>query len=356
MRYSLSLIFLIAFFPFSVSAAGFGVLNTGKIKHKNDIVLMENGDRNTGEIKKMEFGVLYLKSDRVADTMKLDWVRVVKMESVARYEFETINKELFIGTPAAHISDEATSREMKIALDDGSIISLKVADVISIHEMGRSFLSRINLSLDAGGSFTSANKRTETNVNVSTTYRRPKHAFSVNFSSLFGSEPGTEETARHEFQAQGSHYLAPNWDVLFLGALLHDSQQELELRTTLGGGARRMIVQTNRTIFYTVGGAVYTKENYFGDANVDRNNAEALGGLGFSTYRFRGSSLNSTLFVYPSLSDPGRVRIDSYFYWKWYIVSDLYTKISLSDNYDNRPPPGGIHNNLSTTFTVGWSF
>jgi hypothetical protein len=245
---------------------------------------------------------------------------------------------------------------MRIAQDDGSLVTLQVADVISIHEMGRSFLSKINLTLDGGASFTSANRRTQSNFNLSTSFRRPKHSVSMNVSTLFASEPNTTETARHEFQVQGTHNLRKSWDAIFLGALLHDSQQELELRTTAGGGIQRTFLETNRTLFYGFGGAVYTNENYFGEANSDRNNAEALLGVGFSTYRFRGSSLNTTVLVFPSLSDPGRVRIDTNFYWKWDIVRDLYWKIGLTNNYDNQPPPNGIHNNLSLTFTVGWSF
>jgi len=342
--------------PCGVFAAGFGVIKSGKIKHKNDVVIMENGDRNTGEIKKMEFGVLYLKSDRVADTMKLDWVRVLKLESIARYEFETREKELWIGTPAANLTSEVPAGEMEIVQDDGSIKSLKIAEIIGIHEMGRSTLSKINLSLDGGASFTSANKRAQSNFNLSTSFRRPKHSVSINVSTLFASEPDTTETARHELQIQGTHNLTKKWDAILLGALLHDSQQELQLRTTAGGGIQRAFLETNRTLFYGFGGAVYTNENYFGEGNSDRNNAEALAGFGFSTYRFRGSSLNTSVLIFPSLSDPGRVRIDTNFYWKWDIVRDLYWKISLTNNYDNRPPPNGINNNLSVTLTVGWSF
>ncbi len=55
-----------------------GPLKKIKLKHKADVVEMENGDRNAGEIKKMEYGMLYLKSDRAADTLKLDWVRVTR--------------------------------------------------------------------------------------------------------------------------------------------------------------------------------------------------------------------------------------------------------------------------------------
>jgi Protein of unknown function, DUF481 len=327
-----------------------------KLKHKTDIVLMDNGDRNTGEIKKMEFGVLYLKSDRVADTLKLDWERVVHVQSIARYEFETQDKEFYVGTIAQDPDQEVPPGELNILLDDGSEIQLIIRDVISVREMGRSFLSRLNLSLDAGASFTSANKRTQTNINASISSRRPKFSRSLSLSSQFSGEPDTTKTARHEVRARAQRFLKKNWESVFLAAFLHDNQQNLQLRSTAGGGILRTFYESNRTFFYSIAGAVYTNENYFDVEQSDRNNAEALAALGFSTYRFRGSHLNTVVFVFPSLSDPGRIRIDTSFDWKWDMVHDLYLKISLMNNYDNRPPQGGINNNLSVTTTVGWSF
>ena len=327
-----------------------------KVKHKNDIIVMENGDRNTGEIKKMEFGILYLKSDRVADTMKLDWERVVSVESIARYEFETASKDIYIGIPAKP-SEGAVPGELKIILDGGAEVQLKVSDIISVYEMGRSWVSRLNISLDAGISFTSANKRAQSSFNFSASFRRPKHSASLTASSLFSDEEGvTEKTERHEVVVTLERYLRRKWDYIGILSFLRDNQQDLDLRSIAGGGVRRMFYETNRTRVFGLAGAVYTNEKYSDLADSDRNNAEALAGLGISTYRFRGSSLNTAVFVYPSISDPGRVRVDSIFNWKWDIVSDLYWKINFTDNYDNRPPPGGIHNNLSINSTVGWSF
>src|SRR5262245_41282477 len=115
-----------------------------KVKHKNDEVVMENGDRITGEIKKMEFGVLYFKSDRAVDTLKLDWERVMRLQSIARYEFETGNKDVYIGIIAKDENNEVSPGELKIIFDDGRTIQLRIIEIISVHEMGRSFLSRIN--------------------------------------------------------------------------------------------------------------------------------------------------------------------------------------------------------------------
>jgi uncharacterized protein DUF481 len=324
-----------------------------KIKHKNDVVVMENGDRITGEIKKMEFGVLHFKSDRAVDTLKLDWERVMRLQSIGRYEFETQSKDVYIGVIA---NDEVSPGDLGIILDNGSKIQFRIIEIIAVHEMGRSFLSRINLTLDAGASFTSANSRAQSNVNASALFRKPKYSGSLTVSSQFSREPGTENTERHEIQLIGNRFLKKKWDAVGLVAFLHDNQQDLDLRTTAGGGIERIFYESNRTLFYTIGGAVYTNENYFDEVKSDRNNVEALAALGLSTYRFRGSSLNATVFVFPSLSDPGRVRIDTIFYWKWDIGRDLYLKLNFLDNYDNRPPPEGINHNSSISTTVGWSF
>jgi Protein of unknown function, DUF481 len=325
-----------------------------KQKHKNDVVIMKNGDRNTGEIKKMQFGVLYLKSDLAAETLKLDWERVSGVESVARYEFERDTKDSYIGT--IEKDGDRTPGYLNIVLDDGSKVQLNIHDVISIREMGRSFFSRINLSLDAGASFTSANSRKQTSFNLSSSFRRPKYTTMLEAHSQFSGEPGTEKTERHELEILATRFLARKWDAVFLSGFLHDNQQELDLRTTVGGGILRSLYESNRTLFYSIGGVIYNNENYFPEAQSDRNNIEALGALGFSTYRFRGSSFNTLVSFFVSLSDPGRVRVDSDFNWKWDIVSDLYLRITFLDNYDNRPPETGINHNLNITSTIGWSF
>src|SRR6185436_15471897 len=111
--------------------------------------------------------------------------------------------------------------------------------------------------------------------------------------SQFSHEPGSEKTERNEVQIGATRFLAKKWDAVLLSGFLHDNQQELELRTTVGGGILRSLYESHRTRFFTVGGAVYTNENYFPEAQSERNNIEALGALGFQTYRFRGSSFNS---------------------------------------------------------------
>jgi hypothetical protein len=48
-------------------------------KRKDDVVVLNNGDRITGEIKRLEYGTLSLKADYMADAVRLDWKRVERM-------------------------------------------------------------------------------------------------------------------------------------------------------------------------------------------------------------------------------------------------------------------------------------
>jgi len=346
-------LFLVILFCNSASAER---LKLKKMKHKDDVVIMDNGDRNTGEIKKMQFGVLYLKSDLAQDTLKLDWTRVTRVQSKSRYEFETSDYLYHIGVIKPDPENQNPAGELHIVLDNGSVVILQTAEIIGIREMQRSIVGRLNLSLDAGITFTSANDLVQTNFSLTVDFQKPKYSGQLDLISSFSGEPGDTNTSRHELELTAARVLSRKWEVVGLLDFLKDKEQELDLRTTAGGGISRTIVKTNRTFFAVLGGIVYTAEDYSAEANLDRNNAEILSGMNFSTYRFRGSELNITFLIYPSLSDPGRVRMDLDSDWKWEIVKDLYWKVSVINNFDSRPPANGINNNLSLTSSVGWTF
>jgi hypothetical protein len=342
------LLLFILLFPIHVWA---GPLSDIKKDHKDDVVTLDNGDRITGEIKKMEHGILYLKSDRALDTLQLDWGRVQRIQSKARYEFETSGGDRFIGTLSGDSVDEVA-----IVLEDASVVRKPIIEILTMREMRKNVLGRINLSLDGGITFTQGNRQTQTTVQQSLQYTKPRYSFSQTVSSLFNHQSGSENTSRHEFQLLARRYFARRWEYLGLGALLSDNQQNLDLRVTAGGGFQRTFLKSNRALFAGIAGFVYTNEKYTAELESNRSNAEILTGLAFTRYRFRSSELQTYLLVFPSVTDFGRVRADLSGYWKWEIVSDLYWKFSVFDNFDSRPPAESPKNNFGVTSSVGWSF
>ena len=54
-------------------------------KRNDDRVVLDNGDRITGEIKKVENGTLYFKPGYALDSIQIDWTRVAELQSQDRF-------------------------------------------------------------------------------------------------------------------------------------------------------------------------------------------------------------------------------------------------------------------------------
>src|SRR5271166_413525 len=53
---------------------------------RHDTVIMKNGDRLTGEVKRLEQGVLYIETDYFSGSAGVDWLQVEKVESKATFQ------------------------------------------------------------------------------------------------------------------------------------------------------------------------------------------------------------------------------------------------------------------------------
>jgi hypothetical protein len=103
---------------------------------------------------------------------------------------------------------------------------------------------------------------------------------------------------------------------------------------------------------------VYTRENYSANAVADpnRSNAEALFAARFTTFRFKTTEVTTAARFYPSISDPGRIRIGFDGSVKFELLRDLYWKFSVYDDFDSRPPENLVKNAVGVTTSLGWSF
>src|SRR5688500_11069522 len=58
---------------------------TAFAKNVDDVVVLKNGDRLTGEIKGLQGGELRIKADYMAEAVRLDWTRVERIESKSTF-------------------------------------------------------------------------------------------------------------------------------------------------------------------------------------------------------------------------------------------------------------------------------
>jgi hypothetical protein len=210
-----------------------------------------------------------------------------------------------------------------------------------------------------GLSFAKSNSQKNLTLQSDLMYQATTHYFTLSSNSQFTSQEKTnntsETTVKTEFfqQMHRSHWYAGG-----IANFLSSSEQQIDLRTTLGAAMAVRPIYTNKTNLSFIGALAYTTEKDATNtiSTAGANSMDAAVAVQYSTFRFDSTSFDTTVWVYPSLTSAGRVRmtLSQDIYFKFY--KDFYIRASFYNNYDNRPVVGAPSNNLGAASTVGWSF
>ena len=111
-------------------------------------------------------------------------------------------------------------------------------------------------------------------------------------------------------QASFYRVLNRNSFVGFLTDFLHSSQQDLDLRATLGSRYGRYLKRTTNSNLAWLAGVAYVNESFDTSAGQPSDqNIEAVAALQYSYIRFKFGEFDSQLQVFPGLTDAGRLRM-----------------------------------------------
>lgn len=325
-------------------------------KRNDDVVIMKNGDKFTGEIKALQYGELIFKSDYMKDSVHLDWNRVESLQSKDKYIVSLSDGHRVMGTIRRTTVNEG-KQQFKIVTDD-STLEVPPSEVITIDQRESSFWNQLTGSIDYGFGFASGNNSTNSSLGASVAFYTAKNSISLASTSQFDSQANAKNTNRLTFDSQYGRSITTNWVAAGLFSVLKSNQQDLNLRSTYGAGLGRRMVQTDRTKLLIIGGGAYSHENYFAQAGEKStlNNAEALLGVTLSTFRFKTLNLNSETFLFPSVTDVGRIRLSSRSNLRIELMRNFYWNLQFYENYDTRPPVKAPRNDSGLTTSVGWTF
>lgn len=329
------------------AAAGAGA------KSKDDVVVLRNGDRLTGEIKKLQRGELVFKASYMADAVRLDWSKVARLESRDRYLITLTDGRLF--TDSLRLN--ASGGDDFLIGAERQAFRAEQMDVLRITPVEAGFFRQLEGTIDFGFNFTSGNDQYQTEFTSSVTYRRGAHSLTGRLDSTFSGQTEGSSSARNQFTLDYRRQLSPRWYAGGIFDLLRSDQQSLDLRATAGGLLGRNLRQTERTRFSIFGGLAGTRDNYGADVGRPRTlNADALAGFDFNTFRFTTTDIGSRLLLYPSLTTPGRTRVQFNTDLRIKLVKDLYWGFHLYENYDSKPPVRAERNELGASTSLGWKF
>src|ERR1700757_405524 len=205
-------------------------------KRKDDVIVMNNGDRFTGEIKSLQYGELVFKSDYMEESVNLDWTRVKTLESKDLYIVTLSDGKRWTGLISREAGPADGASSFKIVTSESAAVELEPSEVITIGQREISFWNQLTGSINYGFGFASGNKSTNSSLGADVAYRTDKNSIRVTTSSQFDSQANAKNTNRFTFDAEYGRQLRDRWVAAGLFSLLKSNQQDLDLRSTYGAG------------------------------------------------------------------------------------------------------------------------
>jgi putative salt-induced outer membrane protein YdiY len=324
---------------------------------RRDVVVMKNGDRITGKIKKLDHGQLFIEPPYVVSPIPVDWLQVERIESTAKFQVEMSGGKRIVGTIQKISSQKNPSQDFLIE-NGGVETRIRASDVVAFTSQKSNFWRQIKGSVNLGASYVSGSTATSVNLDADTSYGTTKYQIGGALSSNYSSQSGANSSNRQDISSSSSLYLSRH---AFVGSYLDfltSDQQSLDLRQTYGGGYGRYFLRTNNTQFSWLGGLVFVKEAYSPESgmNPKDQNLEGLFELNYDWFRFNTSEITTDFQLFPGISDAGRLRSNLNATYSINFTRDIVLRLNIFDTFDNRPPENALKNQFGISTTFGLTF
>ncbi len=306
------------------------MLVSGITQADTDVIVFENGDRLTGEIKSMERGRLRFETDATG-TINIQWDKVAFISSDQNIQVEMISGVRYFG----HIKMEDDEFMVVVETSTGPTV-LENSRVVKMNPIDQVGIRDIDIDISAGYNFTKASDVQQFNFAINGNHRTRERIISASFSSLFSDSASNDKSQRQLLGFNYTRLRANHW--LNDGSLRFEQNDELnlDLRTSLGSGLGRIIKQSNRALLVLRAGLQVTRENISDEPDdVDSLESYFSGRLDWFRYETPELDWSTNLEIIPSLTEKGRVRVEFDTNLKWEIIGDLFWQLEFYTSYDS---------------------
>jgi len=321
---------------------------------KTDIVTLANGDRLTGEVVRLQRGLLEFKTDTMG-TVQIEWDKIAHVESRLLFEVERASGERHFG----RLVPSSESGALAVAESGGELTTIPVADTVRVAQMDEagSFRSRLDGNIQFGFSYSDSTKVGQLSLGAEVTHRDPKRLWGLDLAVAESDAPETSSSGTASIGLETRRFLGNRWFWTGLGRFEQNDSLGLDLRSLIGGGAGRYLIQNTNQELSLVGGLVGTREEFADGHQI--SGTELLLGVDYDAFRFDSPELQlgTRVLVFPSLSISGRVRTHASISLRYEIIKDLFAGLSLDHVYDSEPQSlGAESSDYSVTSSIGYKF
>lgn len=316
---------------------------------QKDTLRLENGDILTGRFGGMDRSQATMSTTYGSADIRVRWTGVRSLH--------TVNDLLVLLTDGTRVVARvrpAAPGELLLAGDYDSL-TVKASSIVRMVALEKYFLNRIKAAVDLGFNHTRASELSQLGLRTKLAYQDDHWRLHLNFNSVNSFQRNAPDVRRTDMDA-GYRYLLPKrW---FLGAdavLLANTAQLLRLRSSYQLYTGRHVLQDNRFTLTATGGIAFTEE-VFNSEDVRRQRPEGLLGVEADLFNTGPITLTFSTRAYPTLSGPGRWRVDSKADVRYTFPYGIYIRMGGTVNYDSRPATGAVDADYLFQSAVGWSY
>ena len=321
------------------------------LAQKTDVVVMLNGDRNTGEFRSYVEGKVTLKTDDQGD-LKIKWNKILSITSEKTFDIELVDGSKIFGS-----LEPSDPPGKLVVVFEGGRRELGFLEIVRIAPVYQNVWTALDGSVDFGFTYTEANSFVQLNFNGEATYRSRKFQVVTDLSAFVSHQEGVTASERASLQMGYNRFLPNRWYGALALRFEHNKELGLDLRALAALGVGRHVVQTNQTLLDLLVGVAGSHETPV--AGEGSYSVEALisGSYSYFMYDFPKLSFGVDVTVFPSLTDSGRVRLQADGRVRRDIISDFYISVSIFDPFDSRPPTAGAaKNDWGPVVSFGYKF
>jgi len=318
---------------------------------KTDVVVLDNEDYITGEIKKLQYGILTYKTDN-AGTLQIEWEHIHRLMSDKDFEIELFDGNQYFGS----FPQTDSNRILPVSSENFNF-AFNMDSVVKILPVKNMFWRRFSGNVSLGGSYTKASTVGQLNYNSDITYTTRKGITKFTWDGNYTTQTGIDDTKRQDINLSPNWTLQNKWFVSTQAGAQQNSELGLDLRLYIGGGMGKNILQTNRNNMVSVAGLITTRE-WNNDSTDATTNLEGYFYLYYSIFKYDAptTDITTNFTFYPSITDWGRVRMQFNLNVAQEIIKNFDLNLTLYDSYDNQPSGGSEKNDWGITLGIGYSF
>jgi hypothetical protein len=328
-------------------------------REKSDVIVMNNGDRITCEVKSLSSNTLYISVDYILNTVSVDWSKVDHIDSKQLFLIKTQDGIVYTGTLSTPKTPADRPTQIEVLEPPENKVTLERSQIVNVDETSTNTWQRLNGQFGLGFTYTKGNETSQYNLNSSIGYEQERWSAGASYNSNLSSSTGTSVATRNQVSLLAMRLLPwNNWYVTGLTDLLQSSVQGIQRQDTFGGGLGRNIVNTGGTFFTAYGGFAWQQINYQQSIVPARTQKVTAGLIGTQVrlFVFDKTTMTVSANLLPALSQPGRLQFNlnaSYYVKLW---GKLNWNFSLYGNWDNRPPPGFVGSDYGASSGLSISF